>query len=256
MPVEFYKALWGMEHLPLPDALRWVEEHEYVGIETPVDTLLAARDAGFEGKGISLIFPTSIEEFEDGLEKSRRAAATKITVHAGKDHWTEEAADDFFRVALQLAAATGQEVNFETHRGRLLYTPSSTSAFLVKHPTLRLCADFSHWTCVCESLLHDQEDALALAISRVGHLHARVGHEEGPQVPDPRAERWQGHTEHFCQIWDRVLAQVPEGETLTVDPEFGPPSYLWTDPADERPLANLLEVCNWMRDHLSARWKV
>jgi sugar phosphate isomerase/epimerase len=256
MRLEFYKSLWGWEHLPVAEACQDALKRGYDGIETPIGTLLEARAAGYAGKAISLLFPGSTDELSEGLRDSATAVVQKVTVHAAKDWWSNDRASSFFEKAIPILAASGLEVNFETHRGRLLFSPASTRYFLEEFPALHVCADFSHWTAVSESLLQDQDEALELAISRTRHLHARVGHEEGPQVPDPRAEAWRGHTERFLQIWDRVYAAAEQrGDTvLTVDPEFGPPNYLWTDPADGRHLADQHEICDWMKNTLRTRW--
>ena len=49
-------------------------------------------------------------------------------------------------------------------------------------PSLRLALDISHWICVSESYLEDQQEAIDLSIQHTVHLHARVGHREGLQV--------------------------------------------------------------------------
>jgi sugar phosphate isomerase/epimerase len=239
MAVEFYKALWGMEG-DLADVLAAVRDAGYDGIEAPIGQLQPVREIGDDIPVIAMSFPLDLQTFQTDLEATAKLGARKLTVHAGKDWWSFAEGAAFFAAALKAAEGAPFEVNYETHRGRLLFEPVSTVAYLTEFPTLTLCADFSHWTCVCESLLHDQEDRLALAISRVGHLHARIGHEEGPQVPDPRVPAWAGHTNRFFEIWDRVHQRfLAEGRTLTVDPEFGPPHYLWTNPATGAPLADL-----------------
>ena len=43
-----------------------------------------------------------------------------------------------------------------------MFTPRATVKSLKQFPELKITADFSHFTCVCESLLHDQEEDLAL----------------------------------------------------------------------------------------------
>ncbi|MDX2065650.1 MAG: hypothetical protein SFX74_07920 [Fimbriimonadaceae bacterium] len=251
MAARFYKALWGMEDVAIGDAIARAKADGYEGIETPLWNAAAVRESDAEIPLVLQLFPMSADELIHALEDARPFRFEKATVHAGKDHWSDDDAHAFFEAALAGIRQLGVEVNFETHRGRLLYTPSSTQRFLEAHPDLHLCADFSHWTCVCESMLHDQDAALEAAIRRTRHLHARVGHEEGPQVPDPRAPQWQDKTSRFFEIWDRVIAANPD---VTVVPEFGPPNYLWTDPADGRPLADLYDVCLWTRNELRNRW--
>jgi sugar phosphate isomerase/epimerase len=240
-----------MEDMPIGDAIARAKADGYEGIETTIWNAALVREVDEEIPLVLQVFPLSAEELLTALEEARPYRFEKATVHAGKDHWSDAEAEAFFDAALAGIRLLDIEVNFETHRGRLLYTPNSTRHFLARHPDLHLCADFSHWTCVCGSLLHDQDEALEAAIQRTRHLHARVGHEEGPQVPDPSSPRWARKTARFFEIWDRVVAANPN---VTVVPEFGPPNYQWTDPADGRPLADLYEVCRWTRDQLRDRW--
>ena len=70
---------------------------------------------------------------------------------------------------------------------RLFLSPFPTYSYLTQFPELQINADFSHWCVVCESLLEDLDEILSLACARAIHVHGRVGYQEGPQVPDPRA---------------------------------------------------------------------
>jgi hypothetical protein len=141
-------------------------------------------------------------------------------------------------------------VNFETHRGRLLYEPNSTAEYLRQMPDLHLVADFSHWTVVTESMLGDYQESLELAQQRTRHIHARVGFSEGPQVPDARLPKWADTVNQFEKWWDVIVSSNPN---MTVDPEFGPPDYQWVD-ANNEPLSDVEAVSLWMKDRLKARW--
>ena len=76
------------------------------------------------------------------------------------------------------------------------------------------------------------------------------------QVPDPRVLQWEKHVQAFEAFWDRIRSAHEKrgARVLTVDPEFGPPHYMGTDPATGKPLADLWAVSLWMRDRLKARW--
>ena len=141
----------------------------------------------------------------------------------------------------------------ETHRGRALFSTLSAGALLAACPGLKLTADFSHWCCVHESLLEDQPDALARAIDRSFHIHARVGHSQGPQVPDPRVPAWEpAALAHLA--WWRAIAQRRRAtgtKMLTICSEFGPPPYMTIHPATGLPLADLWSVNCHMRDWLT-----
>ena len=121
---------------------------------------------------------------------------------------------------------------------------------------MRLCCDFSHWCCATESLLHHSTAELELAIGRCIHVHARVGYEEGTQVPDPAAPEYARQLEAHEGWWDRIWqAHKARGEAfMTLTPEFGPPGYLHTLPYTNVPVADLDKVCQWMADRQVSRF--
>ena len=93
------------------------------------------------------------------------------------------------------------------------------------------------------------------AIARSFHVHARVGHAEAPQVPDPRAEEWRPALEAHLRWWQRIVDKRKESgaSTLTICPEFGPAPYMVTLPDTGRPIADLWEVNRFMKDFLEDR---
>ena len=106
---------------------------------------------------------------------------------------------------------------------------------------MKVVADFSHFVCVCERLLEDREGDLATIMTRAIHVHGRVGHEEGPQVSDPRAPEWAPHVERHFDWWTmmRKTARARGAESFTFTPEFGPPGYMQTLPFTRQPVADL-----------------
>lgn len=255
MDIRFVKALWGMEE-PAPQAVDRIAAAGYGGFSAVLDGAREVRAAGRDLPAVVLLFPMRGAELTDGLREAADLGAIAVNVHGGKDWFSDDEADRFFGEALEAVAAQSLPVVFETHRGRLLDTPKSTRRALERFPSLNLCADFSHWTVVCESYLDDQAEAVDLAITRTAMIHARVGHPEGPQVPDPRWDRWSGAVSVFEGWWSRMVTSARErGQSeMIVDPEYGPPDYLWTD-GNGRPLADLWEVCAWQRDRLERQFK-
>jgi sugar phosphate isomerase/epimerase len=254
----FYKALWGMDG-ELEQQIQRIAGAGYAGFEAPVFAENAsgiAKAVSDSGLGfIAMLFVMDADELRVGLEHAASAGAEKINVHSGRDWWHFDEGCRFFEQALRVQEASSAPVAHETHRGRTLFHPAVTRTYLDRFPDLRLTADFSHWTNVCESMLGDQEEAVGRAIDATIHLHARVGYEQGPQVPDPRAPEWEPYVATFEQWWDRILRRHEErGEILTVDPEFGPPHYMHTIPHTREPVADLWDVCLWMRDRLATRW--
>jgi hypothetical protein len=111
---------------------------------------------------------------------------------------------------------------------------------------------------VCESLLEDMGDFLDVAMDRTIHIHSRVGHHEGPQVPHPAAPEYAECLAAHERWWDAMRARQEKrgAKRLTVTTEFGPPGYMQTLPFTNQPVADLWKVCVWMKDRLEERWKV
>ncbi len=180
----------------------------------------------------------------------RQFQPLRVNCHSGSDAWAPEDAARFYQKALPVEADIGLCVCHETHRGRCFYNPWATVRLLEMFPKLNLCADFSHWVCVCERLLNTEESLLRACAARVIHIHARVGYENGPQVPDPRAPEWSAHLEAHERWWRWIWdAQAQRGATeATLTPEFGPPSYLHTLPYTQAPVADLEQISNWQAE--------
>jgi hypothetical protein len=123
-------------------------------------------------------------------------------------------------------------------------------------PDLMITADLAHWVCVAESLLVGHETALDEAVRRAGHIHARVGFAEGPQVPDPFSPIWSRELEVFSDWWLRIAQRFcSEGrECLTVTPEYGPPPYGWISLQSGEPLRDFFEMNVLMKDYLHAHF--
>ncbi len=139
--------------------------------------------------------------FEDQVSHSYDIPNTAfVNAHSGADRWDLDTGSQFFEKALKFQKDEGVEVYHEGHRMRFLYSPWVAAEFVTERcPELKMTADFSHWTNVCETgpadpALNKAIDAVA---NNVYHIHARVGYEEGPQVADPRAPEWLPYGIHF-----------------------------------------------------------
>ena len=198
-----------------------------------------------------------VESFRNQIQQASHLGATKVTCHSGSDAWSPAEADSYFREAVAIEKSVGMPVGHETHRGRQLFNPWQARDLLERHPSLNICADFSHWVCVAERLLNDCDDIITLAAERTVHLHARVGYEEGPQVPDPRAPEYAGALAAHERWWDKVWqSQRSRGVSVsTLTPEFGPPGYMHTLPYTNQPVADLWEICHWVADRQKKRFE-
>ena len=136
-----------------------------------------------------------------------------------------------------------------------MYAAPVTRNFIEKIPNLRLTLDVSHWCNVHESLLTDQQETMTLALQRVDHIHARIGHAEGPQVNDPRAPEWEPAVKAHFTWWDAIVKMKKEkGETITFLTEFGPPDYMPTEPYTRKPLADQWAINVHMMQLLRKRY--
>ena len=119
-------------------------------------------------------------------------------------------------------------------------------------PSLSITADFSHWCNVSESLLEDQQEAIDLATKHTVHIHARVGHTQGPQVTDPRLSEWQPALNAHVNWWQEIInyQRTLGTETFTITPEFGPAPYMPHVPYTQQPLANQWDINQWMMEYL------
>ena len=109
-----------------------------------------------------------------------------------------------------------------------------------------------------ESLLEDQPEIVTEAIRRAEHIHARVGHAQGPQITDPRLPEWKRELDTFTSWWQRIIdkAKAEKRDYFTITPEFGPHPYLWNHPDTGDPIRNQWEINNWMKSYLQENLKV
>lgn len=189
-----------------------------------------------------------LESLRLQIEECLDAEPLFFNGQTGSDHWTLDEAEDFYGAVGAMEREFGVFICHETHRSRYLGNPWNAARLLECVPTLKLTCDFSHWVCVAERLLGDADAVIARAASRCHHLHARVGHEQGPQVPDPRDPMWavhlRAHEGWWLLCW--AAAQMRSEAVVTLTPEFGPPPYQPVMPFTHAPVGDLTKICDWM----------
>jgi sugar phosphate isomerase/epimerase len=264
VPVKSIKSLWGMKGT-LESQFERVAAAGYKGIESPHPGQLAitggipAEEKQFRSlleryklDYVAMVFTDGVDHAESFREQAQRASTLNpilINSHSGRDAMAFDEQRAFFEKALAVEHKLGIPVGHETHRGRAMFTPWTTGALLREFPQLKLTADFSHWVCVCESLLEDQKEHLELAFQRTIHIHSRVGFAQGPQVPHPGAPEYAIELSTH-EGWWRQIAQVHAnaGKPLTFTPEFGPSDYMPRLPFTNQPVTDLWQVCLWMKE--------
>lgn len=201
-------------------------------------------------------FAKHYNQFEKMLRDGVALKPLYFNCHSGRDWFSFEQGSRFVQLGIDVAKSSGIPVYHETHRGRLMFAAQITRKYLEAFPGLRLTLDISHWTNVHESLLEDQTETVNLALSRTDHLHARIGHQEGPQVNDPRAPEWKSAVDAHFAWWDTVVKRkAAEGQLMTILTEFGPPTYLPTLPYTLQPLADQWDINVYMMKTLRERFK-
>jgi sugar phosphate isomerase/epimerase len=216
-------------------------------------------EVGFLTAGHETNFNDNFASFRKMIDAAAANKVQKplyINCHSGKDYFSSDQGRQIIEHTIALSKSTGIKICHETHRSRLLYSAPIARQYMESIPGLRITLDVSHWCNVHESLLNDQPEVLALAIQRADHIHARVGHPEGPQVNDPRAPEWEAAVKAHLGWWDQIVAlKKQKGETLTILTEFGPPDYMPTLPYTRRPLADQWAINVYMMQLLRQRYQ-
>lgn len=269
MEIRFFCTYWGSEHLDWSAFLTRVKDAGYDGVEAslPADPELQKKmstqlkDAGLDFIGVhwdtvSADFDEHKKEMEQRLNALAVAAPLFITSHTGKDHFSFAQNMELLLLAEEISKASGIKILHETHRGKFSYSPGLTRQFLEALPSLGLTLDISHWFTVSESYLQDQEESVAHALSRTGHVHSRVGFTQGPQVTDPRHAEWQEALENHLKYWDRIIdMQRKNGiKSFTFTSEFGPFPYMATVPAGISAEKHQWELNYYMKELLKSRY--
>jgi sugar phosphate isomerase/epimerase len=191
-----------------------------------------------------------IDSFKSRLDQSLPLNPLFITCLGGCDAWAEEQNIAFFYSAMEIAESAGIAVSFETHRGRAFFNPWVTDRIVSQLPGIKLTCDYSHWCVVCERLLDNELEVLQRLSSHAHHIHARVGYDQGPQVPHPAAPEYEyalrAHQSWWEMIWQQQIKSKLNVTTMT--PEFGPDGYLHELPFTGEAVADLWEINRWMAD--------
>jgi sugar phosphate isomerase/epimerase len=268
MHLLIFRSLWT-NGFDLDAALADCRTGAFDGVEGPVREGFGAKLRDEEvpfiaeittGGGYVPETRDTTKHLDDFTRKAEGALETRpnlLTVLAGCDAWPMALSAEFLGRALDIVDQLGVAASFETHRSRSTFTPWITADLLRQLPALNLTCDFSHWCCVCERLvLDDEPELLALFVSRARHIHARVGYDQGPQVPHPAAPEYQDALEAHERWWDEIWRVKANAgcESVTMTPEFGPDGYLHALPFAKTPVASLDEINGWMAARLRERF--
>lgn len=269
MQLNLFRTLWGVT-TPWQQTVNELKAVGCGGIEARVphtvqeQQLLAQKlqDAGldyiatlFSGGGV---IPAQAETPDQHLERlkirfesAKRLNPRFVNLLAGNDRWPLAQQVEFLGKAHELAESYELFCSFETHRATSLYSPWLTLEIIHQLPQLRFTADISHWIVVSERLLNDPSDDFSAFIHRVHHIQARVGYDQGPQVPHPAAPEYAAALAFQQHFWQQIwLSQYQRGyQQTTLTPEFGADGYLHHLPFTDVPVADLWSLNAWMAQH-------
>jgi len=215
-------------------------------------------EVGFLCGGWQPAYAAHLDFFKQSVNAAARNTVQRplyINCHSGRDFFSFGENCTFIDHTTALTRETGIKILHETHRSRMLFAAPVARTYMEKRPDLHLTLDISHWCNVSESLLADQSDTVNMALQRTRHIHARIGHPEGPQVNDPRAPEWEAACKAHFAWWDKVVEIKKEkGEVLTVLTEFGPPHYMPALPYTMQPLSDQWAINVYMMQTIRKRY--
>ncbi len=267
MRLDVFRSLWGVPGAWEASFPR-IAGAGFVGVELRVPTddaraadrrrlaeLLTGHGFGLiaEVSACGYVIPRRDATPEEHLADLRRQIPRALELgprfingYHGCDAWSWDEHRRFFAGFLALEREFGIPMTVETHRGRSLFNPWITRDLLREFP-LKLTCDFSHWCVVAERLLDSELPIIAQCAEHCWHIHARVGYDQGPQVPDPRAPEFADEVAAHERWWDLCWrAQERAGRAgMTLTPEFGNEGYLHHLPYTNVPVADLWDVCTW-----------
>lgn len=175
-----------------------------------------------------------------------------INSHTGKDYYSFDENCRIIEIAEDFSAKSGIPVYHETHRGRFSFHLPALVPYLEKFTQLKLTADLSHFCCVSETLLEEQQDLIKAMVPHVRHIHARVGWQQSAQVNDPFAPEWETHLSAFVKWWKKITEhQSRNGQPITVTPEAGPFPYMPQLPYSKQDVANQWQINVQMKNYLT-----
>lgn len=267
--LEFFQTDWGRQ-ISWDAFCEKTKAAGYDGIETwfPSDEkgqteLKAALEkhglkVGFlNGTNKSLPFEESLKSYTEHFKTLIAWNPAYINCHTGNDFFTFEQNKAFIDAANTVAKESSISIYHETHRGRFSYNLPDTRKYLRAIPDLKLTLDISHWMVVHESLLQNQDTELKEVLNRSHHIHARVGHAEGPQVNDPEAPEWKKAVDRHLDIWEKVIRQKWETQDVfTITTEFGPADYMPTLPYTRVPVSDQWKANVYMMEALKKRMNI
>lgn len=267
MKIKYLCTMWGMDRPTLEGNLKLIKGAGFDGVEMQVPgnrdernrlgALLIEIGLGIvvQVRAEGATVDEQIDSLEKELGKTVELNPLLVNVHCGKDYWPLAENVRVISSVQKAAGELGIKILHETHRARATFCTTSTMEIIDAIPEIRFTADFSHWCCVHNSLLQDQQGSVNRVIERSDYIHVRVGCAASPQISDPRADEWREAVEVHVRWWERIAEhhRKNNAELLPVCSEFGPPEYMVTLPSTGKPVSDRWEINCYMKEMLKER---
>jgi len=192
------------------------------------------------------------EDFKAKVEQALEWSPDVINSHTGRDDWSKEDNFELFEKISNLEHKLYHSSNVickivhETHRQRVLYSPSISYAIMKQFPYINFAADLSHWVVVngrlCdENTVANWKEILEILSKRTVLIHARVSTTENIQAIDPFSKDNTENRIFYETIWKQIYKNS-DSDIIYVDPEYGPYPYASVDANTDRPYIDVEEV--------------
>lgn len=268
MEIKWIYPRWGSAHLDWKVFLAKVKSHGYHGVEIDLplnnsknEIISILREFGLEFVGQHWEtqtddFTAHKKQYETHLRNLAEAKPLLINSHTGRDFFTTAQNLELIQLAQSIEMETGIPIAHETHRSRFPFAAHICKSYLKQLTHLKLTSDLSHWCCVAESLLENQQKAVAMAIKHTFHIHARVGSSQSPQVIDPRNAIYSKELEVFKSWWEAMLENAKSSgrKWITITPEYGPVPYALRHPQTDEIMGDQWDINQFIKQQIEESW--
>lgn len=245
--INFFYPRWGAEHVDWVTFLNKVKSEGYQGIEWFPFGENVSCDYEYvldllQEIGLKYTIVMTVQERHDSFDEYLVLLAQQleklsmmgnyrplfISAQVGREYFSEDQVCVCLDMCDQVEKKMGIQIFQETHRNKWNYGIHKLDTILDRCPNLKLTLDISHWYCVSESFLHDQQALLNRILPHVYHIHARVGHTQGAQVHDVSHPMYSEVISEHINVWQQYIeTKLSKGiSELSFTTEFGPPPYL------------------------------
>lgn len=275
LSLKFLCPRWGFETIPWNVFLKQVKEAGYDGIEwfpsgetcvtQEVLDLLKYYELDFSIV-MAVIKPyTNFEQYLEDLRQDLNQlmeirdefkAPLFFSAQTGREFFSDSQIQSCLTLCNEFQDHYRTPIYQETHRNKWSYAAHRVAPVLERNPDLKLTLDMSHWFCVSESYLEDQQTAVNIAITHARHIHARVGSTQSSQVWDPANAEYTEALDAHVRVWDKWVGQMKMNKLpITITPEFGPAPYMVKGDRNTFLRAEQWRLNLWMKDFLQKRYR-